>query len=138
MQKDTKFHRVKVCQGGLNWIYGECTVKNVLLSMWFDLVRHGYGAMTILPKICQEMTYLCTEKQYARNQQIVKSQKKKFCKSWYLSVSRSEQCSPGQKSRRKYYFFEVTVLNHLKSFQNLAMNFCAGKIWTVFSRATLK
>ena len=31
------------CQVGLNWIYGECTLKNVLLSMWFDLVRHEYG-----------------------------------------------------------------------------------------------
>ena len=31
------------CQGGLNWIYGECTVTNVLLSRWFDLVKHGYG-----------------------------------------------------------------------------------------------
>ena len=31
------------CQGGLNWIYSECTVKKVLLSRWFDLVRHGYG-----------------------------------------------------------------------------------------------
>ena len=34
------------CQGGLNWIYGECTVKNVLLSRWFDLVRHGYGTIS--------------------------------------------------------------------------------------------
>ena len=34
------------CQGGLNWIYGECTVTNVLLSRWFDLVRHGYGTLT--------------------------------------------------------------------------------------------
>ena len=34
------------CQGGLNWIYHECTVKNVLLSRWFDLVRHGYGTKT--------------------------------------------------------------------------------------------
>ena len=34
------------CQGGLNWIYGECTVKNVLLSRWFDLVRHGFGTDT--------------------------------------------------------------------------------------------
>ena len=34
------------CQGGLNWIYGECTVKNVLLSRWFDLVIHGYGTLT--------------------------------------------------------------------------------------------
>ena len=36
------------CQGAFKWIYGECTVKNVLMSRWFDLVgpnlvRHGYG-----------------------------------------------------------------------------------------------
>ena len=30
------------CQGGLNSIYGECTVKNVLLSRWIDLIRHRY------------------------------------------------------------------------------------------------
>ena len=38
------------CQGGLNWIYGDCTVKNVLLSRWFDLVRHGYGTILIVDK----------------------------------------------------------------------------------------
>ena len=37
------------CQGILNWIYGECTVNNVLLSRWFDLVRHGYGTIMTLP-----------------------------------------------------------------------------------------
>ena len=34
------------CRGGLNWIYGECTVNNVLLSRWFDLVQHGYRTIT--------------------------------------------------------------------------------------------
>ena len=45
-------YKMFYCQGGLNWIYGECTVKNVLLSRWFDLVRHGYGtfSFTLLAK----------------------------------------------------------------------------------------
>ena len=43
---EAALYKMFSCQGGLNWIYGECTVKNVLLSRWFDLVRHGYGTLT--------------------------------------------------------------------------------------------
>ena len=39
-------YKMFFCQGGLNWIYGECTVRNVLLSRWFDLVRHGCGTVS--------------------------------------------------------------------------------------------
>ena len=45
------------CQGGFNWIYGECTVKNVRLSRWFDLVRHGYGTPPNL--LCSQGNKTC-------------------------------------------------------------------------------
>ena len=42
---EAALYKMFSCQGGLNWIYGECTVKNVLLSRWFDLAQHGYGTI---------------------------------------------------------------------------------------------
>ena len=44
-------YKMLSCQGGLNWIYGECTVKNVICQgglIWLDMDMEQIGLSCVM------------------------------------------------------------------------------------------